>query len=32
LIELKKAGKSVRDHRAGDKLDRDAVIDIEWEI
>jgi glutamate dehydrogenase (NAD(P)+) len=32
LIELKTAGKSVRDHHAGEKLDRDAVIDIECDI
>jgi glutamate dehydrogenase (NAD(P)+) len=32
LIELKKAGRSVREYRAGDKLDRDAVIDIECDI
>lgn len=32
LIELKKAGKSVRDHHAGEKFDRDAVIDIECDI
>jgi glutamate dehydrogenase (NAD(P)+) len=32
LIELKKAGKSVRDYHAGDKLDRDAVIDIACDI
>jgi glutamate dehydrogenase (NAD(P)+) len=32
LIELKKAGKSVRDHHVGEKLDRDAVIDIECDI
>ena len=32
LIELKKAGKSVRDHHVGDKLDRDAIIDIACDI
>jgi glutamate dehydrogenase (NAD(P)+) len=32
LIELKKAGKSVRDYHAGEKLDRDAVIDIACDI
>jgi glutamate dehydrogenase (NAD(P)+) len=32
LSELKKAGKSVRDHHAGEKLDRDAVIDIACDI
>jgi glutamate dehydrogenase (NAD(P)+) len=32
LIELKKAGKSVRDHDGGEKLDPDAVIDIECDI
>jgi len=32
LIELKTAGKSVRDHHVGEKLDRDAVIDIECDI
>ena len=32
LIELKKAGTSVRDYRVGEKLDRDAVIDIECDI
>jgi glutamate dehydrogenase (NAD(P)+) len=32
LIELKKAGRSVRDYHAGEKLDRDAVIDIECDI
>jgi glutamate dehydrogenase (NAD(P)+) len=32
LIELKKAGSSVRDHHAGQKLDRDAVIDIDCDI
>jgi glutamate dehydrogenase (NAD(P)+) len=32
LIELKNAGKSVRDHLAGEKLDRDAIIDIECDI
>jgi glutamate dehydrogenase (NAD(P)+) len=32
LVELKKAGKSVCDYHAGEKLDRDAVIDIECDI
>jgi glutamate dehydrogenase (NAD(P)+) len=32
LIELKKAGKSVHDYHAGEKLDRDAVIDIACDI
>ena len=32
LIELKQAGKSVRDYHAGEKLDRDAVIDIACDI
>jgi len=32
LVELKRAGKSVRDYHAGEKLDRDAVIDIECDI
>lgn len=32
LIELKRTGKSVRDYHAGEKLDRDAVIDIECDI
>ncbi|MBI3303187.1 MAG: Glu/Leu/Phe/Val dehydrogenase [Deltaproteobacteria bacterium] len=32
LIELKNAGKSVLDYPAGDKLDRDAVIDLDCEI
>jgi glutamate dehydrogenase (NAD(P)+) len=32
LIELKAAGKSVRDYHAGEKLDRDALIDIECDI
>jgi glutamate dehydrogenase (NAD(P)+) len=32
LIELKKGGRSLRDHRAGEKLDRDAVIDIACDI
>jgi glutamate dehydrogenase (NAD(P)+) len=32
LIELKKAGKSVRDHDAGEKLNRDAVVDVECDI
>lgn len=32
LIELKKAGKSVADCPDGNKLDRDAVIDIECDI
>ena len=32
LIELKRAGKRVWDHHAGEKLDRDAVIDIECDI
>jgi glutamate dehydrogenase (NAD(P)+) len=32
LVELKRTGKSVRDYHAGEKLDRDAVIDIECDI
>jgi glutamate dehydrogenase (NAD(P)+) len=32
LIEIKKAGKSVRDYPSGEKLDRDAVIDIACDI
>ena len=32
LIELKKAGKSVRDYHAGEKLDRVAVIDLACDI
>ena len=32
LVELKRAGKSVRDYHAGETLDRDAVIDIECDI
>jgi glutamate dehydrogenase (NAD(P)+) len=32
LIELKNAGKSVCDYQAGEKLDRDAVIDIACDI
>lgn len=32
LIALKKAGKGVRDHPAGEKRDRDAVIDVECDI
>jgi glutamate dehydrogenase (NAD(P)+) len=32
LVELKRTGKSVCDYRAGEKLDRDAVIDIECDI
>jgi glutamate dehydrogenase (NAD(P)+) len=32
LIELKKEGRSVRDHDAGEKLDRDAVIGIDCDI
>jgi glutamate dehydrogenase (NAD(P)+) len=32
LVELKKAGTSVRDYHAGEKLDRDAVIDIACDI
>jgi glutamate dehydrogenase (NAD(P)+) len=32
LIALKKAGNSLRDYHAGEKLDRDAVIDIECDI
>jgi glutamate dehydrogenase (NAD(P)+) len=32
LFDLKKAGKSVRGYDAGEKLDRDAVIDIACDI
>jgi glutamate dehydrogenase (NAD(P)+) len=32
LIELKDAGRSVRDYAGGEKLDRDAVIGIECDI
>jgi glutamate dehydrogenase (NAD(P)+) len=32
LIDVKRAGKSVCDYHAGEKLDRDAVIDIECDI
>ena len=32
LIELKKAGRSVRDYPGGEKLGRDAVIDIACDI
>jgi glutamate dehydrogenase (NAD(P)+) len=32
LVELKRTGKSVRDYHAGEKLDRDAAIDIECDI
>jgi len=32
LIELKKAGRSLRDYPSGEKLDRDAVIDIACDV
>ena len=32
LIELKRAGKSVRDYPAGEKLEHDAVIDVTCDI
>lgn len=32
LIELKNAGKSVMDYAPGEKLDRDAAIDIECDV
>jgi glutamate dehydrogenase (NAD(P)+) len=32
LIELKATGRSVRDCHAGEKLDRDALIDVECDI
>jgi glutamate dehydrogenase/leucine dehydrogenase len=32
LLEVKNAGKSVLDYPAGDKLDRDAVIDLDCEV
>jgi glutamate dehydrogenase/leucine dehydrogenase len=32
LIELKNAGKNVADYRDGERLDADAVIDVECEI
>jgi glutamate dehydrogenase (NAD(P)+) len=32
LIELKKAGKPLRDYPTGEKLDRDAVIDVACDI
>jgi glutamate dehydrogenase (NAD(P)+)/glutamate dehydrogenase (NADP+) len=32
LIELKKAGKNVVDYAPGEKLDRDAAIDIECDV
>ena len=32
LIQLKRGGKSVGDYDAGEKLDRDAVIDIDCDI
>jgi glutamate dehydrogenase/leucine dehydrogenase len=32
LTELKNAGKSVLDYPAGDKLDRDAVIDLDCDV